>query len=282
MQTEIITCKNCGNQFSGNYCNNCGEKVFTEHDRTAAHFLEEGFHFLTHFDGTLITTIRTMFTRPGKVSVDYAHGIRKRYFRLLSLFLLLVVVYLLFPAFEGLNMRLNAHEHHRLYGAYAREKVDTIKIHNHWSEKEVAEVFHQKSEKISKILLVIIIPFTALAVWAVTFRKRKYAFDQLVFATEMNCFYLLWGFLILPLLLMGSEWVYHLISKTYFPINDDETFFMISIPLIVYVAVAGRRFFRIRIWQSVVFALYFLVIHVFIVHYLYKFILFATVINQIN
>src|SRR4029078_451394 len=106
MEQTAITCKNCGNHFNGNYCNNCGEKVYTEHDRTAFHFLEEGFHFLTHFEGTFFTTIKTIFAKPGQVSVDYANGIRKKYFKLLSLFLLLVVLYLLFPVFEGLNMKL--------------------------------------------------------------------------------------------------------------------------------------------------------------------------------
>jgi hypothetical protein len=282
MQTEQITCKNCGNHFTGNFCNNCGEKVYTEHDRTATHFLEEGFHFLTHFEGTFFTTIKTIFTKPGKVSVDYAFGIRKKYFRLLSLFLLLVVLYLLFPAFEGLNMRLGAHEKHALYGAYAKEKVKTIMAHKHWSEEHVAEVFHTISEKTSKILLVVLIPFTALAVWAVTFKKRKYAFDQMVFATEINCFYLLWGFLVLPLLLMALEWLFHLITRKYFPFNDDASFFMIAIPFIAFAIAASRRFFGLKIWQSILFALYFLVIHTFIVHYLYKFILFVTVINQIH
>lgn len=27
-------------------CNNCGEKVYTDHDRTLVHFFEEGIHFL--------------------------------------------------------------------------------------------------------------------------------------------------------------------------------------------------------------------------------------------
>src|SRR5689334_1275203 len=105
MESATINCKNCGHSFSGKYCNNCGEKVYTEHDRTFMHFVEEGMHFITHLDGTLINTIRTMFKSPGKLSVDYCAGKRKTYFKPLSFFLLLVVIYLLFPFFQALNMR---------------------------------------------------------------------------------------------------------------------------------------------------------------------------------
>ena len=282
MEPTAITCKNCGNHFAGKYCNNCGEKVYTEHDRTAFHFLEEGFHFLTHFEGTFFTTIKTIFAKPGQVSVDYANGIRKKYFKLLSLFLLLVVLYLLFPVFEGLNMKLYYHVHHSLYGSYAKQKVIELMRQKHWTDEQMSNEFHKVSEKTSKILLVILIPLTALAVWVVTFKKRNYAFDQLVFATEMNCFYLIWGFLLLPLLLTIFEWIVKLISGHYMPLNDNYTIFMIGIPMIVYVAIAAKRFFRLKTGQAIAFCLYFFVIHTFIVHYLYKFILFVTVIKQIH
>jgi hypothetical protein len=53
MQDAII-CKNCGNQFLGKYCNECGEKVYTEHDKTFSHFLGETFHFITHWDSKIL------------------------------------------------------------------------------------------------------------------------------------------------------------------------------------------------------------------------------------
>lgn len=282
MESVLITCKNCGNQFQGKYCNECGEKVYTEHDRNIFHFIEEGFHFLTHFEGTFFTTLKTLFSKPGQISVDYTFGIRKRYFKLLSLFLLLVVIYLLFPAFEGLNMKLYYHMHHDMYGGYAMEKVKEIMQRKHWSQDQMAEEFHKISEHTSKILLVVIVPLTAFATWAVTFKKRKYSFDQMVFATEMNCFYLIWGFLLLPLLLTIFEWIFKLISGHYLPLSDDYTIFMIGIPMLFFVAIAAKRFYSLKTWQAILFCIYFFVIHTFIVHYLYKFILFVTVINQIH
>jgi hypothetical protein len=282
MQPSLNVCKNCGNSFTGNYCNSCGEKVYTEHDRTALHFLEEGFHFLTHFEGAFFTTIKTLFSKPGLISVDYTYGVRKKYFKLLSLFLLLVVIYLLLPLFEGLNMRLYYHIHGSPWGDYARDQVEGIMRKKHLTDAQVTELFQKLSEKTSKILLIILIPLTALATWAVTFKKRNYSFDQMVFATEMNCFYLLWGFLLLPLLFYSFEFLFRLFFHHYLPISEAFTFFMISIPMMLYVGVAAKRFYRLRSWQAILFAVYFLLMHTIIVQYLYKFILFVAVIKQIH
>src|SRR5687768_6645997 len=109
MQPATISCKNCGNHFSGKFCNNCGEKVITGHDKSVLHLVDEGFHFLTHFEGKFFTTLRTMFSKPGLLSLDYCNGIRKRYYKPVSFFLLLVILYLLFPMFQGLNMTLSSH-----------------------------------------------------------------------------------------------------------------------------------------------------------------------------
>src|SRR6476661_8388751 len=152
---EPITCKNCGNRFTGNFCNECGEKVYTVKDKMVTHFFEDGFHFITHFEGKFFTTIKTLFSKPGQVSLDYTNGIRKKYFKLLSLFLLLVILYLLFPVFQGLNMKLYYHERHNLYGAFAKDQVREIMLHKHITEKEVSDLFQKNSEKISKTLLVL-------------------------------------------------------------------------------------------------------------------------------
>jgi hypothetical protein len=278
MEAIVSTCKNCGNHFTGKYCNECGEKVYTEHDRSAFHFIEEGFHFMTHFEGTFFTTVKTLFTKPGQISVDYTYGIRKKYFKLLSLFLLLVVLYLLFPVFEGLNMRLYYHVHHGMYGGYARQRVVDLMQQKHWTDEQMTEAFHKVSEKTSKMLLLMLIPLTALVCWLVTFKKRKYAFDQMVFATEMNCFFLVWGFLVLPLLLVLVEKVF----GNALPLGEIFSAFLIEVPFLIYVIIAGKRFYTLKFWKALLFGIYFIVFHAFIVQYVYKFVLFVSVINQIH
>jgi hypothetical protein len=282
MEPKLTTCKNCGNLFAGNYCNRCGEKAYAEHDRSLVHFFEEGFHFITHFDGKLFNSLRLVFTKPGQLSADYCFGIRKRYFKPLSLFLLLVVVYLLFPVFEGLNMKLMYHMKGTLYGGYATRKVAALMQEHHLTQAQISEAFAHKSEKVSKFLLMVLIPFTALFFWPLTFRKRSYFFDQMVFSAEINSFFLLWGFLLLPLLIMLFEAIYHLFAKAYLPMTDGSVGIVLYTGLCAYAAMASRRFYHLGVAKSIVLAILFCVAHEIIVQGLYKFLLFVTVINQIH
>jgi hypothetical protein len=282
MQSNLITCRNCGNRFIGKYCNDCGEKVYSEHDRHVSHFFEEGLHFITHFEGKLFKTIRTIFTRPGKLSEDYCTGVRKSYFKPLSLFLLLVVVYLLFPKFEGLNMQLGYHKINNYYGSYATRKTAEVQKTTGMNDMQFSEAFHRKSEKVSKFMLVIILPLCALFFWVMTFRKRKYFFDQMVLSTEVNSFFLLWGYLLLPLLLMAAGWIAYLLHKDEIIIKDDTSGIMVYALVCTYAGMAARRFYKLKTWQSILFGISFFLIHYIVVHIVYKFLLFVAVINQIH
>lgn len=282
MQTASQICKNCNQSFSGKYCNHCGEKLYSEKDKSVWHFFEEGLHFITHFDGKFFNTLKEIVRRPGQLSLDYCKGKRKTYFKPLSFFLLLVVLYLLFPVFQGLNMRLYYHVHHELYGSYAMQKARQVMIERHLTDAQLAAAFHEKSEKTSKFLLLLLLPLTALFFWALTFKKRKYFFDQMVFSAEINCVYLLWGFLILPLLLTVTEWAAHVITGNYFDTPDWILGVITYLLLCIYVGVGARRFYGINRGQSIVVTILFWIAHLIIVQYIYKFILFYIVIHQIH
>ncbi|RYZ26826.1 MAG: DUF3667 domain-containing protein [Chitinophagaceae bacterium] len=281
MQT-ITTCKACHKQFTGKYCNYCGEKRYTDHDRTIKHFVEEGIHFVTHFEGTFFTTVKYLFTRPGKLSADYCYGIRKTLFKPLSLFLLLCIIYLLFPVFEGLNMRLYYHTNGSIYSGFAKHEVMKVMQQHNWTNEQMAEAFHHQSTKVSKFLLLVLLPLTALFFWLLTYKKRRYFFDQMVFATEINSVYLIWGFMILPLLLSLFEFIYGAFAHHAFPFTDTGIGLVMYALLLVYVVLASRRFYGIKTGYAIFVALLFLVAHHVIVQFIYKFILFITSIKLVK
>lgn len=282
MELATIICKTCGNNFSGKYCNICGEKVYTNRDKTLAHFFEEVLHFIIHLDGTFFRTVKTLFTKPGQLSKDFSDGIRKPYFKPLSLFLLLVIIYLLFPFFEGLNMQLKYYMQNRVYGQFASEQVNRVLQQQHVTESALAELFHHKAEKVSKFLLLIILPLTALFFWLFTFKKRKYFFDQMVFSTEINNIFLLWGFMALPLLLMVFVKVYHFFSGHYLSLTDGPVGIIMYSVLCLYVVIAARRFYSVKKWYAIILGLLFYFVHIIVLQGVYKFLLFVIVINQIN
>lgn len=282
MNQAFVQCKNCGHSFQGKYCNACGEKVYNNHDKSVVHFFEEGLHFITHLEGTLFTTIKTMFKLPGQLSLDYCNGKRKKYFKPLSFFLLLVVLYLLFPFFEGLNMRLPNYETQPLYGKYAAAKIQSVAASTGLSLEALSERFHAKSEKASKFLLIVIVPFTAAVIFCLAFFRRKYFFDHMVFSAELNCFYLLWGFLLLPLLVIIVNFFTRLIGLQHSIFSEGWIGILMYSYVSIYVGTAAGKFYNFKWWQSFLFTTVFCFAHMFIVYVLYKFLLFVTVINQIH
>lgn len=276
MQTTV-TCKNCGNHFAGKYCNNCGEKVYTEKDRSVKHILSEGLHFVTHFDGTLLTTIKTFFTRPGQLSVDYCEGKRKKYFKPISFFLLLVILYLLFPVFEGLNMKLYFHQTHSIYGKFAAQKIATVMEQKHISFIQLSDAFHHAGEKISKFLLFIIIPILALFSWRISYKKRKLYFDNFIFTTEASSFFIMWGFLLLPFIMAIYKWI----TGSYLFTSERGSGISILVVFMLYLFIAAKRFFRFTWWYSIIYTILFSAMLIAVLEYVYKFILFNIAINMV-
>ena len=84
----IIHCKNCGHNFHGNYCPECGQNAHTE--RIDSHFfLHDIPHSVLHIDKGFFFTFKELIVRPGHAIREYLDGKRVRHFRPLAYLLLL-------------------------------------------------------------------------------------------------------------------------------------------------------------------------------------------------
>lgn len=307
MSGNTISCKNCGNHFRGKFCNQCGEKVYTAHDKSILHFFEDAFHFITHFEGTFFNTLKAVFSKPGKLSLDYCDGLRKKYFKPLPFFMLLVVLYLIFPFFTGLNMPFKYYLNKGSYASKITTEKSGVAIDSALALIDIAQrqqnfksrqdafnyiiaaedslirkseklsaiesTFNKKSEKISKLLLLILLPLTGFALWLFSIRKRQFFFDHLVLATELNSFYLLFSFFLLPLALTVA---YKLFPMAVPKNLTDTSIGIFSYTIVaIFAARAFRLFYNDRWWWAVVKSLLVVLAHYFIVQIIYKFILFA-------
>ncbi len=282
--TEVLhNCKNCSNQFQGKYCNRCGEKVITDHDKSILHLAEENFHFLTHFEGSFFNTLRAIFTAPGRLSLHYTHGMRKRYFKPISFFLMLVIIYLLLPNFRGLNMPLQNHLQGSYYSGIAHKVVQPeidkyLSVHKDSTTAftKLSETFAKKSDKASKVLLFLIIPISALPLYLANRKKKKYFYDHLILSTEINSFYLLFVFLILGGL------VFLVLAYINPALEREPVFGWLSVGLAYLIFCffcyqAFRRFYGLKGILNVLSVILFILWHSLTVFIIYKFILFVTV-----
>ncbi|TDX01896.1 DUF3667 domain-containing protein [Dinghuibacter silviterrae] len=272
------TCLNCQHRFEGNYCNHCGEKVYTEHDKSVWHFFEEGLHFITHFEGKFFTTLKAVLTRPGKLSEEYCLGIRKKYFKPLSFFLLLVVVYLLFPLAEGLNMRMTYYPGSVPYtGKLLQAQIDHKMAARGLTEDQLSERFADKSEKLSKIMLLTTIPLCGLVLWVLFIGLKRPLFDHLVIATEVNAVFVLVIFLLLPLLGHIIGWLLHRpVPGAIDPREQQRQLWLYYAVIFAYSTFAFRRFYRAPWWRILPSAVAFTYLHGVIIFVIYRFLLFET------
>ncbi|RYY70920.1 MAG: DUF3667 domain-containing protein [Chitinophagaceae bacterium] len=305
MQEQV--CKNCGNHFSGKFCNNCGEKVYTSKDKTILHFLEDGLHFITHFEGTLFTTLKEVLFKPGNLSTNFCDGIRKRYFKPLSFFLLLVVSYLIFPLYVGLNMPFSFYLFEKPYAAKmitAKTGVNMDSILHVidqdaktanldrgknvfiYKVQKAEEAFKNNkklyalktsyaitSEKTSKLLLFILIPVSAIALFVLFFIRRKYFFDHLIMATEICCFYIIFCFFVMPLFTRLSYWISPVWSRIY--ITEDSIGYSSMAVLAIFCIIAFRKFYKIHWLLALPISAVFVYALNLFVWQTYKYLLFA-------
>lgn len=270
------TCTNCHNNFKGNYCNQCGEKVYTEHDKKISHLFEEAVHFSTHFDNRFFRTLKWIFVKPGFVSKEFCEGKRKKYYSPFSLFLLAVVLYLLFPRLQGLNISFANHLHNnKSIGVNLPAKWAVAKASGEYiSVEKLGEKFDHLSPKIAKVLLVIIIPLCGLAFSLLFREKKKYFFDHFILSAEFNSSFILYIFFAIPLLFT--------LFSLFVPIHDigdsNPIFGALQLAVLWTIAAAAiRRFYNTRLVTAVWTSLLYLVMHSFIVFLLYRFILFTIV-----
>ena len=281
MHTPKITCKNCGNHFHGRFCNECGEKVYGPKDKTVASIAGEAVHFITHFDGSFFTTVRTFFTRPGNMSAEYAGGIRKRYFKPVSFFLLIVVTYFLFPRFHGLNYQFSYYVskmgNTRGYAVpIARQKM----ISHHYTEQELSTRYDKTSPAIGKISLLLLIPLCACVFALLFFTSHRFFFDHFILATEIMSFYIFFSFLFTPFL---AWFIDHIIPQwSYFFSDETRTgdIFLAATgagSLLLFTTAAFKKFYKQPLWLSLIKAVVFIFVFALCIRYVYNLLLYLIV-----
>ena len=274
----IHSCKNCHHEFSGSYCNNCGQKFFDENHKKVSHLFEEVIHFFTHFEGSFFTTLKTFLTAPGKTSVDVCNGIRKKYFKPVPFFLLFVVLYLLFPKFQGLNMKFSTYVRKDYNTSWyarpvAKKKIDALQI----DANELAHRYDKKSSYFAKPLLFLLIPFTALILSLLFNSNRKYFFDHFVLATELNTYFIGINFLLLPFLMAAFSVAYKPASAWFY--DGGIAWTVSSLIVLAITAFTFKRFYTQSWIWTIAKAFIFYYIGFAAIQYAYKMLLYFSIMS---
>ncbi len=261
-------CKNCHSLLTGRFCSNCGQKRYTNKDKSVKHLVHEAFHFITHFEGKFFQTLKAIFRYPGKLSVEYCHGIRQKYYKPVSFYLMIVILYLLFPLFSGLNMEMKYYKNLEISGTYISRQIDNKKKAENITEERLAELFHQKSKSTSKILLLLLIPLTSLILYILYFYKKPQLFDNIILSTEINIFYLLTFYILFPIIIYGIIYISELQPK------EKTIGFLLTGAFVVYSIILLRNVFKEKWWLSLLKGMLLALLHTLMLYVVYKTLVF--------
>jgi Protein of unknown function (DUF3667) len=188
MSTESIhTCKSCGNEFRGSFCNICGERVRVAADRTFRSFLNDVIQAVTLADNKFVRSLWLIISKPGFVSNEIANGRTVRYMNPVSVFFVLNLVYFLFPIVQLFNASLTTQMIAPL-GFLLTETIARKMADMHMNMQSFQLVYNLKTVGLAKLLVMVFVILASIPLNFLYRKRNRYFTDHFGYAVELACF----------------------------------------------------------------------------------------------
>lgn len=184
---ESHLCKSCGNQFTGYYCNQCGEKVLQPSDRSFKKFLSNILIAVTFADSKFVKTLWLILKNPGFVSFEFANGRTVKYLKPISLFFVLNLVYFLFPVIQLFNASLNT-QMLSPFSDFIRPIVAKKMVVEHLDLASFSILYGTKSTSLAKLMVMLFVVLASLPLNFLYRKRNRYFTDHVGYAVELACF----------------------------------------------------------------------------------------------
>lgn len=275
------TCPSCEQPLLGQYCHLCGEKQFKNSDISAQKVSSHIFSSVTEVDGKLLTSLRLLLIKPGRLTIDYLSGVRKNRLSPFQLLLLINIIFFLMAAYLGHSSFTTRLAFHTNSSNFIHQPVAKKMVESHLeSSKEPREAytnrFNAMVEVQAKSLVMLMVPMLALIIWLLYPKQSYPVVSSLIFATHLFAYMLLVNTFVAPVLSKLMAW---LVISLSIPINEDSFEWVFSALLFsfygVYFYLAAHNAYQgnavINGIKSVVF-----VAAVYWVYLIYRMVLFFT------
>lgn len=230
-------CPNCGSVVAGAYCPTCGQARFRQQDRRLRHLMGEAFGAVTDLDGRLWQSVRATLLQPGRIARDWFDGRRARWISPIRLFLLANLLYFFSPGLTDLSLPFHNQVRGAIYAEFAgetcrapatawkcasvgqphsaltgplvrtvlaREREHASRNGSAFSLAEMEHRYNASSDAVGKLLVVLHVPFMALALLVFAWRSRRYYAEHFVAALGMLTFVMLF----VQVVLKPAAWLY--------------------------------------------------------------------------
>jgi thiamine biosynthesis protein ThiS len=282
LSREAWTCQSCRMLASKKFCSECGEKKPSRHDLSIGHLLSHAGEVVFHWDSKIFRSLRVLLTQPGRLSAEYVAGRRKRYVHPFQMFFIANLLYfLLFPwiGWSGLKTPLMVYENMFDYSTRATRIAAQRATAQGLTHSEFQHRFDHVVDVQSRSLVVVMVPFFALLLAVLEWRKLRFFGEHMVFAFHFYALWLIVFAIVIPTLLARVLGI----SRYYgFPVTDRIVDGWMSIGSAVllasYLFIALRRFYGDGVVAALIKAVILTVLSYEIVQ-LYRIILFLTAVH---
>jgi uncharacterized protein DUF3667 len=251
----IHICKSCHHEFTGNFCNQCGEKILRPADKSFKTIFNNIMLTITFVDSRFIKTLWMVIKNPGALSRDFAIGKRVKHLSPMSVFFVLNLIYFFFPVIQMFNASLNTQLLSPLSGFYS--SIIAHKIVNMGVElSSFTLLYNIKTTSLAKLMVMVFVVVSSLPLNLLYWKKNKYFTDHVTYAVELASFNLFVNTIVLTILMRivgGGGYldetgltVIFIVTNLYFVIRSGSTFYnekgwrliLKSITMILFLKVA--------------------------------------------
>lgn len=222
MQNKLpeIKCKNCDNEFVGNYCNLCGQKITNRF--TLLHIWGLIADDLFEIDRGLLFTVKELWINPGNTALNYIEGKTKPYYSPLKYLIFWTALFLILaPFFKDLR---------------AVDSIESLIINSHppfsgESLEDFSALYLHVLSHYTNLFYLGLVPFLSITGYVIYLRK-KYNFTEFIILYTYLCgqisFLLIAAILLSPIVGKQGELifiVFTIVAVLYFLLKMHRQFF---------------------------------------------------------
>lgn len=276
------TCLTCESKFQGKYCGRCGEKVLLPEEKSLKEFLGGILNAFTFLEGKFIRTFSLIIKDPGKLSKDFAAGIRQPYMKPVSIFFVANFIFFLFPFItsNSLSTPLQYQSTMQFYGKYVNGIVDNKLAEEQITYETLSERYKANSDSLAKMLIVILVLLNAIPLALLNYSSKRYFADHIYLAFELNTYYLFVNMIGLSILLTLVILLTNIFGLPTPPIND-RFFGFVSPLLLLYFIIRGFKKHYGYKWITAIYKSLLMMVALYCTSVIYKGILFYVSIRTI-
>lgn len=217
-------------------------------------FVKEVFHL----DSRILRTLSTLIAKPGQLTIDSFNNSDSKFIKPLKLYFLInFIFFLVTPILNTNNLQIfnftmqSISSGNQKYQEIINKQIDKLNVSNEIYE----ERFNAHIKYNQPALVFLIIPFFALVLKILDFRKKRYFTEHLIFSIHFVSFFLL--FLIIFNLIIRLV----LYFLNYFPASSiivlPISFFSLLLVVFLYLLISSKHFYC----YSVVLSIFKSIIH---------------------